>query len=416
VHQELPTGLDDEQEAVCAAARRFGLEMLRPASLALDALGPAEAAGAGSVLHEVFEAWYGLGNHVLALPRRYGGLELGAAGQWAVYEALGFAAADLAVSLGVSTMPFQLAAQVAELSGNERLAEEVVLPFVADREGRHVGCWAITEPGHGSDSLGVGRPEFSDARTAGDCRARRDGADVVVSGQKSAWVSNGTIATHALLFCTMEPERGMAGGAVVLVPLDLPGVTRGAPLDKHGQRALNQGEIFFDEVRVPGWCLLAGPDLYPLVLEATLTHANTGMSVIFSGLARAAFEAALAYARERVQGGLPIAEHQLVQSTLFQMFARLSAAQALSRRVMTGLETLGGLGGLAHAISAKVTCTETAYALASDAVQVHGGTGLVRGTLVEKLLRDARAALVEDGVNEFLGLVAARRLVDDYGR
>ena len=279
-----------------------------------------------------------------------------------------------------------------------------------------IGCWAITEPGHGSDTLAVGRPEFSDPRVTGSCRVRRAGDDLVVTGQKSAWVSNGTIATHALLFCTMEEDRGMSGGAVVLVPLDRPGVSRGAPLEKHGQRALNQGEIFFDDVRVPGWCLLAGPDVYPLALELTLSYANAGMGAIFTGLARAAFEEALGYARERVQGGTPICEHQLVQSTLFSMFARYQQAAAVSRAVMTGAEAADGVGMLAHAVTSKVTCTEAAFAVASDAVQVHGGIGLARGTLVEKLLRDARASLIEDGVNGFLGLVAARQIVDGHGR
>jgi alkylation response protein AidB-like acyl-CoA dehydrogenase len=96
------------------------------------------------------------------------------------------------------------------------------------------------------------------------------------------------------------------------------------------------------------------------------------------------------------------------------MFARFQQARALSRAVMTGLSELGGVGGLAHAITAKVSCTETAFAVANDAVQVHGGAGLVQGILVEKLLRDARASLIEDGVNEFLGLVAAQQIVEGY--
>jgi len=260
----------------------------------------------------------------------------------------------------------------------------------------------------------VGTEGLSDPRTSGNCRARRDGDDWVLTGQKSAWVSNGTIATHAMLFCTVEPEQGMAGGAVLIVPLDGPGVTRGPALEKHGQRALNQGEIIFDEVRVPGHCLLAGPDIYSLVLDMTLSTANTGMSVIFTGAARAAFEEALAYAKVRVQGGGPIAEHQMVQGLLFGMFARVEQARALSRAVMCGQGPNGGSGGLAHAIAAKVTCTQTAFEVASQAVQVHGAIGLAKDLFIEKLLRDARSALIEDGVNEFLSLVGARQVIDSY--
>lgn len=414
MYAEIPSGLPEELDALRAEVHRFGADVMRPASLQLDMLAPSDVIAPDSQLWKVFRTWYEMGSHAATLPAAYGGLDLDAATSHAIYVEMGWAASDLAISLGVSAMPFQLAAQVALLVGNDRVVDEVVRPFVEDREARYVGCWAITEPGHGSDTLGVGRAEFHDPAGAGTCRVRREGGDLVVSGQKSAWVSNGSIATHALLFCTMEEERGMAGGAVLLVPLDLPGVSRGAPLDKHGQRALNQGEIFFDDVRVPGFCLLAEPDMYPLVLELTLSHANSGMGAVFTGLARAAFEEALAYARQRVQGGKPIAEHQLVQSKLFTMFARYRQAWALSRSVMVGISDLDGIGGLAHAITAKVTCTESAFAIASDAVQVHGGTGMVRGLVVEKLLRDARASLIEDGVNEFLGLVAARQLVDSY--
>ncbi len=414
MYAEIPSGLSEEQQALRSEIHRFGADVLRPVSMQLDTLSPADVVDKGSQLWKVFRTWYEMGSHAAGLPAAYGGLELDPSTSHAVFVEMGWAASDLAISLGVAAMPFQLAAQVALLAGNDRLVDEMIRPFVEDREARYVGCWAITEPGHGSDTLGVGRAEFHDPAAAGACRARRDGDDFIVSGQKSAWVSNGSIATHALLFCTMEEQRGMAGGAVVMVPLDLPGVSRGAPLDKHGQRALNQGEIFFDEVRVPGFCLLADPDMYPTALELTLSHANSGMGAVFTGLARAAFEEALTYARERVQGTKTIAEHQLVQSKLFSMFTRYRQAWALSRSVMIGLSELGGIGGLAHAISSKVTCTDAAFALASDAIQIYGGTGMVRGMLVEKLLRDARASMIEDGVNEFLGLVAARQLVDSY--
>ena len=106
----------------------------------------------------------------------------------------------------------------------------------------------------------------------------------------------------------------------------------------------------------------------------------------------------------------------MVQSKLFSMFSRYQAALAVSRATMVGAQAMQGLGALAHAVNSKVTCTEAAFSVASDAIQVHGGIGLARGMLVEKLLRDARSALIEDGVNEFLGLVAAGHIVEGYGR
>jgi len=405
---ELSNALTPEHEALRDQSHAFAAEVLRPASLALDGLDPEEVIAPGSALREVFAAWYALGQHSAVLPAQAGGVGLDPLAQALVFEELGWGAADLAVSLGVAAWPFLFAATFGVATGNQRLLDEIVTPFVEDREGKLIGCWAITEPGHGSDELGVGTESFSRPESAGNCRAVRDGSDWLIRGQKAPWVSNGTIASHALLYCTVDPERGMAGGGVAVVPLDLPGVSKGAPLDKLGQRALNQGEIFFDDVRIPGDYMLVGIEDYAAVLDLTLATANSGMGVIFTGLARAAFEEALDYAANRIQGGKPISEHQLVQTEIFEMFARVELARALSRAVMA---RTASAPSLPHAIASKVTCTRAAFEVANRAIQVHGGSGLVHGSFVEKLLRDARAALIEDGVNEFLGLVAARRLV-----
>jgi alkylation response protein AidB-like acyl-CoA dehydrogenase len=140
-----------------------------------------------------------------------------------------------------------------------------------------------------------------------------------------------------------------------------------------------------------------------------LAGANAGMSATFSGVARAAVEEALTYAQKRVQGGVPIVEHQLVQRRLFDMFAKLEAARSLSRlanrRLLTGKPTLH------YSIAAKVFCTQTAFELASEAVQIFGGMGLAKGILVEMLLRDARASLIEDGANDVLALSGFRALL-----
>ncbi|MDA8183300.1 MAG: acyl-CoA dehydrogenase family protein [Acidimicrobiales bacterium] len=404
---ELSGMLTPEHEALRDQSHAFAADVMRPASLELDRMSPEEVIAPGSPLRQAFSAWYALGQHSAALPSEVGGVGLDPLGQALVFEELGWGAADLAVSLGVAAWPFLFAATFGLLTGNRRLLDEIVAPFVEDREGKIIGCWAITEPGHGSDELGVGTDSFERPESAGNCRAVRDGSDWVIRGQKAAWVSNGTIASHALLYCTVDPTRGMAGGGVAVVPLGLPGVSKGAPLDKMGQRALNQGEIFFDDVRIPGDYMLVGIEEYPGVLDLTLTTANSGMGVIFTGLARSAFEEALDYAAARVQGGKPISDHQLVQTEIFEMFSRVESARALSRAVMARTATDPSLP---HAIASKVTCTRTAFEVANRAIQVHGGSGLVRGSFVEKLLRDARAALIEDGVNEFLGLVAARRL------
>jgi alkylation response protein AidB-like acyl-CoA dehydrogenase len=202
----------------------------------------------------------------------------------------------------------------------------------------------------------------------------------------------------------------MAGTAVAVVPLDLPGISRGKPLNKLGQRALNQGEIFFDNVRIPRHYMLTGPGSFGgPATDLLLAQANAGMSATFCGVARAAFEEAFGYAQQRVQGGAPITEHQLVQRKLFDMFTKLQAARSLSRLANSRLTS--GQPTTHYSIAAKVFCTQTAFEMASDAVQIFGGMGLAKGMAVEMLLRDARASMIEDGANDVLALAGFRYLL-----
>jgi acyl-CoA dehydrogenase len=169
-----------------------------------------------------------------------------------------------------------------------------------------------------------------------------------------------------------------------------------------------RGEIFFDEVRIPAEYMVVGSDGYAAVVEAVLAIANAGMGAIFVGLGRAALEHALDYAKQRVQGGVPIIEHQSVKARLFRIFMQVEAARALAWRVM--LYNSANPPLVQYSIASKVFSTSTAFEAASTAVQIFGGNGLSREYPVEKLLRDARAAMIEDGCNDLLSLVAAARL------
>ena len=396
-----------DEEVFRYEIHRFGAEVVRPAAVELDRLAdPADVIAPGSRFWDVMRQLYELGYHRRGFPEALGGgPRMNPVEAHIFAEELGWASADFAIALGVAGFPFRYAA----LSGNQELIEQYVRPYLEDREARYIGCWAITEPMHGSDTLNVGAPEFSDPAIAYSLRARLVGDEWVISGQKSAWVSNGTIATHALAFLGVEQSRGMAGGGVAFIPLDLPGVSRGAPLDKLGQRALNQGEIFFDDVRIPRHYMLVLPDGYPAAIEAVLAAANASMSATFTGVARAAFDEALTYAKHRIQGGRPIAEHQLVQKKLFEMFTKVESARQLSRAV--AVRAASGAGGIQYSIAAKVYCTQVAFEVASDAIQLHGGYGLTKDFVIEKIFRDARASLIEDGANELLSLVGARKVI-----
>jgi alkylation response protein AidB-like acyl-CoA dehydrogenase len=144
-----------------------------------------------------------------------------------------------------------------------------------------------------------------------------------------------------------------------------------------------------------------------------LAGANGGMGATFTGLARAAFEEGLSYARGRVQGGRPICEHQAVQLKLMDMFIKVEAARGLSRSA-TAYNATTVPPAVEYAVASKVFCTQAAFEVASDSLQLHGGYGLAKGIVIEKLFRDARAALIEDGTNDVLSLAGARRLIDRH--
>jgi alkylation response protein AidB-like acyl-CoA dehydrogenase len=409
MYTELNTQLSPEEAALKTEVHRFAAEVLRPASLELDALpDPEQVIASGSVFWDVFRKWYELGYHRSSLPESVGGTPLSPLARHILTEELGWGAADFGVGLGVASFPYSFAT----MTGRPELLKHVS-EFVNDTSATRIGCWAITEPGHGSDLLMVGTPQFKESETAGDMRARRDGDNWIISGQKSAWVSNGTIATHALAFITSEPEMGPEGGVVAFIPLDLPGVSRAKPLNKLGQRALNQGEIFFDDVRLHSDYIVVPQQMYAYVLDSVLAGANAFMGATFTGVARAAFEEALTYARERVQGGRAITHHQTIQLKLMDMFTKVECARALSRSAMV-YNSDTSPPSTQHSMASKVFCTQVSFEVASEALQVHGGIGLARGMLVEKLLRDARAALIEDGTNEILSLAAARKVIDSY--
>jgi len=372
---------------------------MRPAGAELDAMAdPRDVIAKESILWEVFKKHRALG--LADVPAANG--ELTPAQQarlrCIISEELGWGDSGLAISFGVAGFPRMMA----QMSGKPELIER----FSAND---CIGCWAGTEPDHGSDLIYYMNRPGTEPPGRPNCIARKDGDSFVLSGQKSAWVSNGTIAKAAAMFCAVDMGDGKRADGGFLVPLDVPGVSKGRPLNKIGQRALNQGEIFFDHVRIPADYMVIPPDAYPFATEMILSNANGGMGSIFAGVAQAAFDLAIDYAKQRVQGGVPIFQHQSVKLRLFKMFRQVQAAKALSRQV-TLYNSINAPAMLHLAVASKVTSTNTAFEVASSALQIFGGNGLSREYPIEKLLRDARASMIEDGCNDLLSLKAAESL------
>ncbi|MDH5670999.1 MAG: acyl-CoA/acyl-ACP dehydrogenase [Myxococcales bacterium] len=397
---EIEVGLTEEELAIRDTVHKFAAEVMRPVGERLDRLpDPADVIAEGSELWAVFEQYRALGIGLDAMddsdldPLRRARIRA------LINEEMGWGDGGLAISLSVA----EFHRVFARLSGNPELIERF-----CKTNSTEIGCWAITEPSHGSDMLKNDPKDFQPPARKPDCIAERDGDDFIINGQKSAWVSNGTIADVGVLFCSLMEGDELKGGCVGVVPFDLPGVSKGKPLDKLGQRALNQGEIFFDNVRVPASYLFIGPEMYVPIVEIVLSGANGTMGTIWAGCARAALEHAIDYSKERIQGGIPIGQHPHMQARLFKMLTKVEAARSLVRRVsyFNGL----GEGQMHYAIASKVFATQTAFEVASEALQIFGGNGLTREYPMEKLLRDARSAMIEDGCNELLCTLGGSKL------
>jgi alkylation response protein AidB-like acyl-CoA dehydrogenase len=218
-----------------------------------------------------------------------------------------------------------------------------------------------------------------------------------------------------MLNVQIDPSKGLAGGGVCILPLNLPGISRGKALEKVGQRDLPQGELFFHEVRIPKKYMFVGPENYSTWTANNLAFGNAAMTLFAIGLARAAFDEGFAYTKERVQGGKVLIDHYFTKVRIARMFGKVEAIRATSRAVWNlALKVYPPLPEYSYA--AKAICTEMAREVVDEAVQLHGANGLTKEYPIEKFWRDSRALTIEDGENNTLCAMAGNFLKDTYPR
>lgn len=405
----LEAGLSEEETAIQDAAHRFAEEVMRPIGQKLDRMTPEEVIADGSPLHDYMAQMHASGILDLAALAEMTDEQKGRVFPL-IFEELGWGDSGLAIATLASSIP----AFTAHTTGD---------PEIIERFGSVPGCWLATQPDRGSDVVDMDATEAGNKQSRGSLSARKDGDEYVINGQSAAWVSYAPLAQVAMAFLPCDYGDGLYSEQAdginhtehalnhvgILIPLDLPGVSRGKPLDKLGQRPLPQGEVFFDEVRVPAkYAIATGQDAITQFV-ATLTFANMEMAATFTGVARAAFEYALDYVHERKQGGVAIINHQSVQARTFDLWQKVEASRALTLRVFA--YNYGEYGPhLLGSVTSKTFATRTSFEVASEALQLFGGNGLTREYPIEKLMRDARASMIEDGENNVLNLKGMRWL------
>ena len=393
--------LPEEIEKIRDMTREFAQKELRPAAATLDRIEDPEEAYKSDTMRRVLSRAYEVGFHKMGIAKELGGLGAPPMATTIVQEELAVGDAGLASHLLVAPM---IAGSAATAKDRHPFYSEYLDAFINDTKGEHSGAWAITEPQHGSDLFQFGQPAIHM-----EASAVRDGDDYIVNGQKSAFVSNGWMADAFLLMVKLDGSNGMESTATFAIPGDLPGMSRGKPLDKLGLRSLNQAEVFFDDVRLsPEFMVLPGGPAYKILIERIVTGGNTAVGTLALGVARAAYEEALTYAKERVQGGKVIFEHQVVKMKLFNAFRQIEAARCLLWKSSWLLST--GKPHLPTAMAARTFASDMAMQVTADMVQVFGGYGISKEHSVEKFYRDAKLLQIMDGTNEVVSLKAAEEL------
>ncbi|MBM3155165.1 MAG: acyl-CoA dehydrogenase [Chloroflexi bacterium] len=398
---------------------RFAEEVLRPAARKLDKMADPEMVIAeGSPYWDALKQMKKMGYHRMFLHPEYGGLGLSAIEAHIILEELGWGSVGLATAIGVDQVP----PGIASLFAMGDIIDNLVRPWAEDTEAKFHGCWGVTEPECGSDYILATQESFLPHVAElhhGQVRAEQCGDGWAISGPKSGWLSSAPAATHVGLHVVLPPYDSLANGALCIVPLEQKGVTKGKPIDKLGMRDDPQGELVFDNVYIPDEYMIIRPPFYEFRVGQVLCLTSSFMGALFTGLARAAFEEALEYSKNRIQGGKPICEHQAIKQKLYSMFEKVETSRYYTRKVMEHVWEKIYVEGTfdassRHALCGQIYSKRSAFEVAFEALQIFGGYGLTKDFLVEKLFRDARAGLIEDGTTEVLGLSVAYNIIAEY--
>lgn len=395
--------MDETQRQMVGAAREFGLGVLQPAEVELDRVADPAEVYKSDLFWKVMGQAFELGFPKMALPESVGGLGLDPQTTGMVWEEIGRWGAGFAACLVSCSVVPQLINFLAP--DNRELIDKYVIPFCEDTTGRRATGWCSSEPEVGSDGK-----NYYDPKVRHHTAAVKKDSKWLINGTKSDFISNGSIASVFVVFACVNPSLGIRGSGAFVVPGNAPGLSRGKPLDKIGLRLLSQCAVFFDDVEIPeSWMIFPPGDMYPMLHHSIITVGSLGVGYIAVGLIRAAYEAALAHSKQRVQWGKPVFEHQLIADKLLKMFTAIETARAfLWKASWLGKKQFPG--DLKTSIAARIYATDQAVKHTAEAIQIFGGYGISKEYPVEKYLRDAKLLTIMDGTNETLMFKAAAQL------
>ncbi len=373
--------LSEEQKALQKLARDFAQNEIAPVALKYDK----DPQFPGEIIKKAHAA--GLMN--LTCPKEYGGQGLGLVNSAIISEEMNVACVAITGMIGINS----LACAPILVGGSDEQKRRFLIPL--NQSGK-TASFGLTEREAGSDAGSL--------RTA----AKLDGDHYILNGQK-CFITNASYAAFYTIFATIDPSKKTKGICAFVVPRESPGLSIGKVEDKMGQRALNVAEVILENVIVPKENRLGEEgEGFKFAMEA-LDEGRVNIATVGVGLARAAFEAALDYAKKRVQFGKPIGTFQALNFMLADMAAAVESARLLSWYAASLADH--GQRYTREAAQAKFYATDVAMRVTTDAVQIHGGYGYTKEYLVEKLMRDAKLTQIYEGTNQINRMVAGGALM-----
>lgn len=373
--------LTEDQLALQQMAHEFAEKEMRPKAAEYDR--------GHDFPEEVMKKAFAAGFLNCTVPTEYGGGGLGDLDTVIISEELAWGCAGMYTTMMANSLAFTPIL----LFGSEEQKRRFLTPFAREMA---FASYCLTEREAGSDTSAI--------RTT----AKKTGSEYVINGSK-CFITNGGVARLYVVFANSAREKGARGLSVFVVPRETPGITVGKVEDKMGHRASNTAELFFEDVRVPAENLLGREGLGFLAAMKTFDKTRAAVGAAGVGVARAALEYAVEYAKTRVQFGKPIATFQATAFKLAEMATELEAARLLVWRAAWLIDQ--GRPSGQYSAMAKCYGSDVAMKTSLEALQIFGGYGYMKDYPVEKLVRDAKLLQIYEGTNEIQRLVISREVI-----
>ncbi|QOL50736.1 acyl-CoA dehydrogenase family protein [Massilia litorea] len=373
--------LTEEHQMIRDALRSFAQERLAPQAARWDK----EHYFPKAELKELAQ----LGAFGVAVPEQYGGAGLDYVSLALVLEEIAAGDGGISTIISVNNCPV---CSIAMMYASEEQKQQWLVPLA---QGELLGAFALTEPHTGSDAAAL--------RTT----AVRDGDAYVINGTKQ-FITSGKYGDVAIVMAVTDKAAGKKGISAFWVPVNTPGYIVAGLEQKMGQHSSDTAQIVFENCRIPAANLIGEEGMGYKIALSGLEGGRIGIASQSVGMARAAFEAALAYAKERESFGKPIFEHQSVQFRLSEMAMQIEAARQLILHAASMKDA--GLPCLKEAAMAKLFASEMAERVVSNAMQVFGGYGYVADFPIERIYRDVRVCQIYEGTSDIQKILIARAL------